>query len=72
MPRLPAISGKEAIKAFERLGYERKRQRGSHVVMSFPGRRPIVVPEHGDMKRGTLRSIIRDSGFTVEEFLEAL
>ncbi len=40
--------------------------------MSFPGRRPIVVPEHGDMKRGTLRSIIRDSGFTVEEFLEAL
>lgn len=72
MPRLPSISGKETMKAFEKLGYERELQRGSHIVMVFPGRRPIAVPEHREIKRGTLRSLIRDSGFTVEEFLEAL
>lgn len=72
MPRLPSISGKEAVKAFERLGYRRERQRGSHIIMSAPGRRPIVVPDHREIKRGALRSLIRDSGFTVEEFLEAL
>jgi len=70
--RLPTVSGKKAIRAFERLGYRRERQRGSHVVLECEGRAPLVVPEHGDLKRGLLSSLIRDSGFSVEEFMDAL
>lgn len=74
MSSLPAISGDEAVRAFERLGYERVRQRGSHVrlVAGEPGRAPLTVPRKRELKRGTLRSLIRDAGITVEEFTELL
>tara|TARA_R110002124_G_scaffold91659_1_gene233280 strand:- start:191 stop:406 length:216 start_codon:yes stop_codon:yes gene_type:complete len=71
MPRLPVVSGKQAIKALEYLGYEKKRQRGSHVVLR-KGDKGCVVPLHKELKAGTLAGIIRQSGLTVEEFLEAL
>jgi predicted RNA binding protein YcfA (HicA-like mRNA interferase family) len=71
MPRLPVVSGKRAIKALEYLGYEKKRQRGSHVVMR-KGDIGCVVPLHKELKAGTLAGIIRQSGLTVEEFLGAL
>lgn len=72
MPRLPVCSGKEAVRAFERLGYERVRQRGDHVRLKCSGRSPISIPLHDPVKRGLLRNAIRDSGFTVEEFAAAL
>lgn len=72
MPKLPSVSGKEAIRAFERLGYEQVRQKGSHVIMDCEGCRPIAVPAHREIKRGTLRGLIKDAGSTVEEFLEVL
>lgn len=72
MADLPSVSGKEAIRAFERLGYEQARQKGSHVFMRQEGRRSISVPLNDPIKRGTLRSLIRDAGFTVEEFRNAL
>jgi len=71
MPRLPVVSGKQVIKALEYLGYEKKRQRGSHVVMR-KGDKGCVVPLHKALKAGTLAGIIRQSGLTVEELLEAL
>jgi predicted RNA binding protein YcfA (HicA-like mRNA interferase family) len=72
MPGVPVVSGAEAIRAFERFGYEVVRQRGSHVRMKCEGRPPITVPQHGELKRGLLRKLISDAGLTVEEFRNAL
>ncbi len=55
-----------------RLGYVIDRTRGSHAILHCPGRRPLVVPLHRELKRGTLRGLIRDAGLTVEEFEELL
>ncbi len=68
MPKLPVVSGDKAIKAFERMGYERVRQDGSHIRLIAEGRSPLTVPRHKGLKRGMLRRLIRDAGCTVEEF----
>ncbi len=60
------------MRAFERLGYESARQKGSHVRMKCPGRKSLTVPLRKEMKPGTLRDLISKSGFTVEEFRDAL
>ena len=72
MVRLPVCSGTQAVKAFERLGYERSRQSGSHVRMLCEGREPLTIPQHRELAKGTLRAIIKASGFTVEEFSDKL
>jgi predicted RNA binding protein YcfA (HicA-like mRNA interferase family) len=70
--KLPVVSGKQAIRAFQRLGYEQVRQTGDHVRMKCAGRSPVTIPLHDPVKRGLLRGAIRDSGYTVEEFVNAL
>jgi predicted RNA binding protein YcfA (HicA-like mRNA interferase family) len=73
MTRLPSVSGRECVRALERVGFYVDRQRGSHIVMKRddpPAR--VVVPDHRELKRGTLRAIIRQAGLTVEEFVELL
>jgi predicted RNA binding protein YcfA (HicA-like mRNA interferase family) len=70
MPELPRISGKKAIRAFERLGFQQVRQKGSHVVLR-KGDRGCVVPLHKSLAAGTLRSAIRQAGITVEDFVQA-
>ena len=56
MPELPRISGAEAIKAFRRAGFEKKRQRGSHVVLKKEGFPMLLsVPLHKELDRGILR-----------------
>ena len=72
MAKLPVCSGAEAVRAFERLEYERTRQSGSHVRLVAEGRNPLSVPLHRTLAKGTLRVLIRVSGFSVEEFLDAL
>jgi predicted RNA binding protein YcfA (HicA-like mRNA interferase family) len=74
VPGLPNCTGREAVRALERLGYTIVRQSGSHVRLKCPGRTPLTVPVHHgrDLAPGTLREIIRKSGFTVEEFRDAL
>ena len=71
--KLPVCSGKEAIRAFERAGWIRDRQRGSHVSLIQPGK-PVVltVPLHRELGPGLLRDLIRKAGLSVEEFLKAL
>jgi predicted RNA binding protein YcfA (HicA-like mRNA interferase family) len=69
---LPVVSGKEAVRAFEHLGYEVVRQRGSHVFMKSPGRKSLSVPLNDPVKRGLLRSLIKDADLSVEEFRDAL
>lgn len=71
MPKLPVVSGQEAVKALSKLGFEAVRQRGSHVVMKGRGR-TFAVPLHPELDRGTLRAILRQANVSVEEFLDAL
>lgn len=60
MSYLPRVSGREVVKALGRIGYEVDRQRGSHIVLrnSEPPYRRLTVPDHDEVAKGTLRSII--------------
>ena len=71
MPKLPHISGAEAIRALERLGFVVVRQRGSHVILRR-GASGCVVPNHSEIKIGTLSGVLKQAGITPEEFLVAL
>lgn len=70
MPRLPRISGDDAVKVFCRLGFAVARQRGSHAVMRR-GDRGCVIPLHKRLAVGTLRGAIRQAGITTDEFVSA-
>jgi predicted RNA binding protein YcfA (HicA-like mRNA interferase family) len=64
---LPGVSGREVVKALGKVGYEQDRRRGSHIVLRqkvAPHRR-VVVPDHKEVAKGTLRAIIRQVGLTV-------
>ena len=66
---LPALSGAEAVRAFERLGWTVVRQRGSHAILTKPGHRATLsVPDHATVAKGTLRALIRNAGCSVDEF----
>jgi len=71
--RLPVCSGADAIAAFLRAGWQRDRQRGSHVTLTKAGV-PVVltVPLHAELGPGLLRALIRKAGLTVEEFIGLL
>ena len=71
MPKLPHISGAEAVKVLQRLGFEIARQKGSHIVLRR-GASGCVVPNHRELKTGTLAGALRQAGVSVEEFLSAL
>lgn len=71
MPSLPVVSGAEAIRALERLGFEVKRQRGSHVVLR-KGSIVCVVPKHNQLKIGTLSGVLKQAGVSAEEFVAQL
>lgn len=71
MPKLPVLSGQEVRRILEAHGYQQVRQRGSHLVMQKSeegGTTTIPVPDHSELRTGTLRSIIRQSGLAVEAF----
>lgn len=73
MPPVPILKPREVVQAFERLGWEVARQRGSHVILTREGHvATLSVPNHPEVARGTLRSLIARAGFTVQEFLNAL
>jgi len=73
MGKLGNISGKEAVKAFHKAGWETIGQVGSHVVLVKSGVRVnLSVPQHKELSVGTLRALIRNAGLTVDEFLELL
>ena len=71
MPKLPRVSGPEAVKALVRLGFIQARQKGSHVVLRR-GSVGCVVPLHSELKIGTLASVLRQAQVTPEEFEGAL
>jgi predicted RNA binding protein YcfA (HicA-like mRNA interferase family) len=69
--KLNSVSARECIRALERAGFQFKRQNGSHIIMGKRGRR-VSVPNHKEIKIGTLRNIIDQAGLTVDEFVELL
>jgi predicted RNA binding protein YcfA (HicA-like mRNA interferase family) len=73
MGSLPACSGTDAIRAFERAGWTKARQHGSHITLIKPGN-PIIltVPLHRELDRGLLRGLIRKAGMGVDEFSHLL
>lgn len=74
MARLPVVSGREVVKALGKIGFETDRRRGSHMILrrTDPPFRRVVVPDHMEVARGTLRAIIRHAGLTVKEFVDLL
>jgi len=73
MSSLPLLKPREVVKAFEKLGWEVVRQRSSHIILTKEGHiATLSVPNHPEVARGTLRSLIARAGINMEEFLEAL
>lgn len=73
MKPLPVVSGEECVKALQPAGFEIRRQTGSHIVMrKHDPYRVVSVPNHKELNKRTLKSILRDAGLTVDEFIEFL
>lgn len=69
MSQLPRVSGRDCVKALQRIGFVVKRQRGSHIVLRRDDPfAQTVVPDHKELDRGTLRAIIRQAGLSPAEF----
>lgn len=71
MPKLPRVSGAEVVRALERLGFAVARQRGSHIVLRR-GSSGCVVPNHRELKTGTLAGVLKQAGVSAEDFMNAL
>ncbi len=73
MPPLPVISGAQAAKAFASAGWRFDRQKGSHMILIRSGHiASLSIPQHRELAPGTLRSLIRASGMTVDQFASLL
>lgn len=72
MSKLPLISGKTAIKVFTMIGYQIVRQKGSHIRLHHPDKKPLTIPDHKTLGKGLLRKLLRDSELSAEEFIKLL
>lgn len=73
MSKLPVISGQDCIKALKKVGFYFKRQEGSHAILRRDNPfTQLVIPDHRELDRGTLRAIIRQAGLGVNEFTALL
>jgi predicted RNA binding protein YcfA (HicA-like mRNA interferase family) len=76
MPKLPRVSGKEIIKVLSKIGFKHIRTKGSHAILNKQdkqrGKITVPVPLHKELAKGTLKSIMRQSGLKLEELLELI
>jgi predicted RNA binding protein YcfA (HicA-like mRNA interferase family) len=73
MTKLPVVSSKQAIRAFETAGWQVARQKGIHITMAKAGSHIVLtIPERREVPRGLLRSLIRLAGLTVDEFVSLI
>jgi predicted RNA binding protein YcfA (HicA-like mRNA interferase family) len=72
MPAPPVISGREAAKAFQKIGFLFHHQTGSHMIYYRSDGRHLSIADHKELDRGTLRGLIKGAGITVEEFVNLL
>ncbi|MEP6708043.1 MAG: type II toxin-antitoxin system HicA family toxin [Pyrinomonadaceae bacterium] len=72
MASLPVLSGNEVVRAFERLGWNVVRQSSSHIIMTKEGEvATLSIPDHKEVAKGTLRSLIRSANVTIDQFVNA-
>jgi predicted RNA binding protein YcfA (HicA-like mRNA interferase family) len=73
MSNLPRVSGRDCLRALEKAGFYLKRRESSHMIVrrDVPFAQ-VVIPDHHELDRGTLRSIIRHAGMSVDEFVQLL
>ena len=72
-PSIPILKGRDVVRVFESLGWQVVRQNGSHIIMIKEGEiATLSIPDHREVARGTLRNLIRLSGFTIAEFVAAV
>jgi predicted RNA binding protein YcfA (HicA-like mRNA interferase family) len=72
MPPIPLLRPSEVIKTFEKFGWQVARQKGSHIILTKHGHiATLSIPNHPQVARGTLRSLIAKAGMTAEEFIDA-
>lgn len=75
MGSLKRLSGREVCIILERYGFRRIRERGSHIVMQklvADSTITVPVPDHWELRIGTLQSIIRQSGVPKAEFMDQI
>ncbi len=73
MAALPVLSGPEVVKSFQSLDWQVARQSGSHIILTKSGEvASLSVPNHKEVAKGTLRSLIRSANLTVDEFVNAI
>ena len=75
MPKLPLVSGDQAVKAFKKLGYKVVRQKGSHMRMHHlfdKSKNPLTIPRHRMLGKGLIRKLLRDAKITPEDFVNLL
>jgi predicted RNA binding protein YcfA (HicA-like mRNA interferase family) len=73
MSKLPRVPGRECVKALGKVGFYFKRQEGSHIILRRDDPfAQVVVPDHKELDRGTLRAMIRQAGLSVGEFVNLL
>ena len=73
MPPVPLLNPRDVIRVFEKFGWHVARQKGSHIILTKSRHiATLSVPNHPEVARGTLRSLIQKAGLTIEDFLEAL
>lgn len=72
MTKLPVVSARELVAAMRRLGYEVRRQTGSHVHLKHDQRPRLTIPNHKEIARGTLKAILTQTGISVEELIALL
>ena len=70
-PKLPVVSGAESVRALERLGFSVVRQRGSHIILRRAAS-GCVVPNHRELKTGTLSGILKQADVSADEFTASL
>ena len=71
MAGLPVLSADKLVKAFSSFGWVVVRRRSSHIVITKEGHiATLSIPDHAEVARGTLRSLIRAAGLTPAEFVE--
>jgi predicted RNA binding protein YcfA (HicA-like mRNA interferase family) len=71
-PKLPVVSAKELVTAFQKRGYYIRSQQGSHIHLRHPEGPPLTVPNHKEIARGTLRAILRQAGLTPADLPDLL
>ena len=73
MSKLPQVSGRQCIKALVAIGFRVRRQKGSHLTLTRDEPfAQVVVPDHRELAPGTLRTIIRQAGLSIEDFIALL